>query len=679
MVVSQLQRESTVNRPVIAPCTTPFAPLSISTRPLAWLGWGNHDLGGYDPMQHFRYAKTQHLYDVATPIPLIDEIVNIHLDLQLGSVSGVYKKVSENAPHTPKLRLDLLGPFTLLDSDGVPIKISGLKTRAVLALLAVAPQGERGRKWLQYKLWSGRGENEGAASLRQSLRDLRTRLDPYGAITANRQTISLDLSKFSIDVRRIDSAPHDGALGPAGEFLEDLDIADREFESWLRDQRVYWADQISNRARSVPAQTAGLAAVLPQGHSPQTGDSFSPIIALKPLVFRGLGKPSPYLWEGLGESILEQLSRHHALSIISRNSSQEASQRTQTIEEFSQAVGAQYVVTGSLEGTQDAYLLRLELLRCPEQTIVWSGSFPINLPEGTDVLVQVASEIAGNLGAQVSVFHERKTPEIEGDTPKTAHLVWRGRWHLNRLTKHDSAEAQKLFEQAIELDERSIDAHVHLAWSLLWQSWASRSARDDILKGRDVAQRAIRLDNTDGRAYWIVGTANSWLRDHKSAYQYTRRAIELCPSLAIAHAQQGSNCILSGKPHEAFAHLQRALILSPHDQQKFYFMGELAMAAYLIGSYDDALAYAEEALMLRPAYWYAHLIRFLSFCAQNKAGSAERSLAEIKNSRSGLSESDIDWLPFEDRSVNARIQKQLRDAGAFVGVPQRARTKGASS
>ncbi|MEQ6203378.1 tetratricopeptide repeat protein [Sulfitobacter sp. HNIBRBA2951] len=570
--------------------------------------------------------------------------------------------------------MDLLGPFTLCSGDGTVIKIPGLKTRAVLALLAVSPQGERGRKWLQYKLWSDRGQAEGAASLRQSLRDLRARLDGYGVITASRQAITLDLDKITVDVRQIESAGLDTTLGPTGTFLEDLEIPDREFKSWLREQRSYWAEQIEKA--DAPA-LAAVSAIAPQPAQPIPAD-YTPIIALKPLSFRGRGKPSPYLWEGLSEAILEQLSRQHSLSIISRNSSQEANQRTQTIEEFGQAVDADYVVTGSLEGGEDAYLLRLELLRCPEQTIVWSGNFPINLPEGTDVLVQVASEIAGNLGAQVSVFHERQTPVINPSNPQTAHLVWRGRWHLNRLTKHDSAEAQKLFEQAIALDERSVDAHVHLAWSLLWQSWASRSARDDILKGRAVAQRAIRLDNTDGRAYWIVGTANCWLLDHKSAYQFTARAIELCPSLAIAHAQQGSNCILSGKPEEALKHLQRALILSPHDQQKFYFLGELAMAAYLIGNYDEALAFADEALMLRPAYWYAHLVRFLSNTGQGMAGAAERSLTALRDSRSGLNETDIEWLPFEDRGVNADMLEKLRAAGAFVGNPKRAKATGTS-
>lgn len=610
--------------------------------------------------------------DVTRSRPLIDDIGNNRLELFVDQPIGVFKILSDETTCTHGLRLDLLGPFTLCNADGTVIKIPGLKTRAVLALLAVSPQGERGRKWLQYKLWSDRGETEGAASLRQSLRDLRARLGGYDVITASRQTITLDLDKITVDVRQIESAGLDTTLGPAGTFLEDLDIPDREFKSWLRTQRTYWAEQI---AKADPPALDVVSAIAPQ----PVQEDYTPIIALKPLSFRGRGKPSPYLWEGLSEAILEQLSRQHSLSIISRNSSQEANQRTQTIEAFSQAVDADYVVTGSLEGGEDAYLLRLELLRCPEQTIVWSGKFAINLPEGTDVLVQVASEIAGNLGAQVSVFHERQTPVINPSNPQTAHLVWRGRWHLNRLTKHDSAEAQKLFEQAIALDERSVDAHVHLAWSLLWQSWASRSARDDILKGRAVAQRAIRLDNTDGRAYWIVGTANCWLRDHKSAYQFTARAIELCPSLAIAHAQQGSNCILSGKPEEARKHLQRALILSPHDQQKFYFLGELAMAAYLIGNYDEALAFADEALMLRPAYWYAHLVRFLSNTGQGMAGLAERSLMALRHSRSGLNETDIEWLPFEDRGVNGDMLEKLRAAGAFVGHPKRAKATGTTS
>ena len=44
----------------------------------------------------------------------------------------------------------------------------------MLAMLAVAPGGRRERRWLQYKLWSERGEREGAASLRQTLAEYLT-------------------------------------------------------------------------------------------------------------------------------------------------------------------------------------------------------------------------------------------------------------------------------------------------------------------------------------------------------------------------------------------------------------------------------------------------------------------------------------------------------------------------
>src|SRR5436190_23807600 len=73
----------------------------------------------------------------------------------------------------PELRISVIGAFRVLARDGEDLTPRGRKARALLAMLALTPTRRRSRPALQDKLWSDRGAEQGAASLRQTLTEIR--------------------------------------------------------------------------------------------------------------------------------------------------------------------------------------------------------------------------------------------------------------------------------------------------------------------------------------------------------------------------------------------------------------------------------------------------------------------------------------------------------------------------
>ena len=68
-------------------------------------------------------------------------------------------------------------------------------------MLALSPDGKRARSWLQDKLWSARAPEQGAASLRQSLHELRLALgDDRDLVVADKFNVSLDRTRCVIDL-----------------------------------------------------------------------------------------------------------------------------------------------------------------------------------------------------------------------------------------------------------------------------------------------------------------------------------------------------------------------------------------------------------------------------------------------------------------------------------------------
>ena len=144
----------------------------------------------------------------------------------------------------PDLLLQLAGPLRLLRRDRTDVTPRAAKGRAVLALLGAAPALRRSRAWIQDKLWSDRSPEQGSASLRQTLHRVR------GAVGGDPRWLVTEAGWVALNPARVavltDPAPDDWeATGEAPEFCEGLNIADPEFEDWIRNYRMAYEDRFS--------------------------------------------------------------------------------------------------------------------------------------------------------------------------------------------------------------------------------------------------------------------------------------------------------------------------------------------------------------------------------------------------------------------------------------------------
>lgn len=157
------------------------------------------------------------------------------------------------------LSLHVMGPIRLLTAGGRNLTPRGRKTRAALVVLATAPEMRLPRARLQDLLWSESPTAQGAASLRQMLHDLRSALGPdyAGVLLAGDGWVGLDPRRLHVDLAA--AIGHDGARA---EFAADLDMAEPEFEDWLRDMRL----SLEETARPAPLV---LVLATPQGNDDQ--------------------------------------------------------------------------------------------------------------------------------------------------------------------------------------------------------------------------------------------------------------------------------------------------------------------------------------------------------------------------------------------------------------------------
>ena len=154
------------------------------------------------------------------------------------------RQISSNIvpPHNKLASFHLLGPISIQDPDGQKLTPRGQKAQAILALLALAPRGQRTRAWLRDKLWSDSDEKHASTSLRQSIFEIKRDVGPiaHQILTIDRHAIGLRLDLLWVDVLAIGEEPQvfrQLGLNTETELLEGIDVTDPEFEDWLTLER----------------------------------------------------------------------------------------------------------------------------------------------------------------------------------------------------------------------------------------------------------------------------------------------------------------------------------------------------------------------------------------------------------------------------------------------------------
>lgn len=134
-----------------------------------------------------------------------------------------------------------------------------MKARGLTAVLGVSRGLKQSRTRLQDLLYSDRGAEQGAASIRQLLREIRLSFENHREVLITGPGwVGLDEQRVTVDL-----AARKGRDGRPLEFASDLDIRDAEFEDWLRDTRSHFENRPVEGAPAATAQQPPTLAVHP--------------------------------------------------------------------------------------------------------------------------------------------------------------------------------------------------------------------------------------------------------------------------------------------------------------------------------------------------------------------------------------------------------------------------------
>jgi tetratricopeptide (TPR) repeat protein len=268
-------------------------------------------------------------------------------------------------------------------------------------------------------------------------------------------------------------------------------------------------------------------------------------------------------------------------------------------------LGVDYVLEGSTLREDGLIRVSADLIHVEDQTQIWADSFERDLAGILIVQSEVAREVATALALELLPEEQARLAAAPVVDPEAHEAYLRGTAAWQTLTPAGFEDGERYFQQAIQFDPSYAPAYAGLAiiWAARNQMGALPHSETAPL-ARATALQAVTLDDSSAGAHEVLATVRTWVDwDWAGAWPEWRRALELNPSGANAHAYYAHFQTIIGRTEEAIPHSERAIELDPLNP---LYKALYAVVLVAAGRPEDGLAAANQALSMQPNLPIAH-------------------------------------------------------------------------
>jgi TolB-like protein/class 3 adenylate cyclase len=392
-----------------------------------------------------------------------------------------------------------------------------------------------------------------------------------------------------------------------------------------------------------------------------------PSIAVLPFQNMSGDPEQDYFADGMVEDIITALSRTKSLFVIARNSSFTYKGKAVDIKQVGRELGVRYVLEGSVRKAGNRLRVTGQLIDATTGSHIWADRFEGGVEDLFDLQDQVTSRVTGAIAPEV------EQAEIERARRKPTHdlqaydYYLRGLASLYAQSKEATDEALALFHKAAHLD-----AGFALPLAQASLCYVQRKAygwtvdRDqEMAEAEKLARCALELNRKDPRVLVTAGYTLAYVCGClEEGADLLDQGIGLDPNYAISWTWRAATKMWLGAKESVIEDYERTLRLNPLDPLAFIAQNGLARAHFLAGRYDEALAWAEKSLHLRPHHLPTLQTYMASLALAGRAAEARKAYevyhqhdptARILNIR--------EWTPLRSDEDMERLAAGLRLAG----------------
>jgi TolB-like protein/DNA-binding winged helix-turn-helix (wHTH) protein/Flp pilus assembly protein TadD len=356
-------------------------------------------------------------------------------------------------------------------------------------------------------------------------------------------------------------------------------------------------------------------------------------IVLAVLPFENLSRDpdQEFFSDGLTEEMIAQVGKlnRDQLTVVARSSVAKYKGNNLAAKEIGKELNADYLVQGSVRRWSDRVRITVQLIQAQDQTDLWTESYDRELKDLLAVQDSVVQSIASQIHIALTEEQKTRLANPRQTRPEAYEAYLKGRYYWNKRTGEGMQKADGYFQQAIDSDPAYALAYSGLAdcnSGLAWHGF--KSPAEALPRAYAAARKAIEIDPQSAEAHASLGIVLSHLWDWAGAEAEFRRALELNPQYANAHHWRGDYLSIRRRHEEALAEASRALQLDPLNLMIGTWVG---LRYYQAHNYSRAIEQGRTSVELDSNFAAAHLVLGEGYV---QAGLHSEGVSELKRAAS---------------------------------------------
>ena len=385
-------------------------------------------------------------------------------------------------------------------------------------------------------------------------------------------------------------------------------------------------------------------------------------VAVLPFDNFGRDEATGRLADGITEDIVTDLARFPDFKVVARNSTAVYAGKPVDVRKVGQDLKVQYVLEGSVQREGEQVRVTAQLIEAATGEHVWSERWDRPAGDVFAVQTEIVREAVNRLGGSGVIMEaekraaQRKRPQSLSAYEK--YLL--GRDRILTPTKERLDEAIVLFKEALAEDPSLARAWVDLAWAYDQSTGYGADFATVHPLSLAAARRAVEVDPMDAGAHAVLGTMVGVDGDYAQAKAEFETALRLNPGSADILAIYAGWASTFGDPQRGGELADEALRLNPDypaAQSGFFYY-----PYFMANRYEDALRIIDR----QPAEnrtMYGWVIRAATYAALGQADKAKAAAADALERYPEITAKGFTNEPgFNDRE-RKKLAETMRDAG----------------
>jgi serine/threonine protein kinase/Flp pilus assembly protein TadD len=328
----------------------------------------------------------------------------------------------------------------------------------------------------------------------------------------------------------------------------------------------------------------------------------TPSVAVLPFVDMSPEKDQDYFCEGLAEELINALVSVDGLQVASRTSAFRFKGSQQDIREIGRRLGVSTVLEGSVRKAGSQVRISVQLVSVTDGYHLWSNRYDRKLEDVFAIQDEISRSIVEALQVTLTPGASKAAEKAAPADVQAYDYYLKGRKFFYEFRKKGFELARQMFARAIVIDDRYARAYAGVAdcCSFLYMYF---EASDANLKEADAASRkAVDMDPTSAEAHASRGLALSLSGRYEEAEAEFERAVELNPKLYEAHYFHARALFAQGRHEEAARRMEVACEVNPEDYQAPTFLAQFYLCLHRRAHASAAFRKAVERIKKHIAY-----------------------------------------------------------------------------